>query len=73
MLNLSVFTVIRYFDVISYQPPEKLPEVIAIDEFKGNTTGAEKYQVIISGPQNGIVLDILADKKIIRHYICRKS
>lgn len=62
MSNLSVSTVIRYFDVISYQPPEKLPEVIAIDEFKGNT-GNEKYQAILTDPQNGIVLDIIADRK----------
>lgn len=60
--NLSVSTVIRYFDMIAYQPPEKLPNVIAIDEFKGNT-GDEKYQAIITDPQNGIVLDILADRK----------
>ncbi len=54
---LSVSTVIRIFDFISFQKP-KLPEVIAIDEFKGNTSG-EKYNCIITDPVNHKVLDIL--------------
>ena len=35
---------------------------MAIDEFKGNT-GEEKYQVIITNPISGEVLDILEDRK----------
>ncbi len=62
MSNLSVSTIIRYFDVLSYNSPKKLPDVIAIDEFKGNTDG-EKYQAIITDPQNGLILDILPDRK----------
>ena len=38
---LSVTTVIRIFNVVSY-PKAKLPQVLFIDEFKGNT-GGEKY------------------------------
>ena len=56
-VNLSVSTVIRIFDCISYSPPQ-LPSVMAIDEFKGNTWG-EKYQCIITDPVNHVVLDIL--------------
>ena len=56
-VNLSVSTVIRIFDCISYSPPE-LPSVISIDEFKGNTWG-EKYQCIITDPVKHVVLDIL--------------
>lgn len=56
-VNLSVSTVIRIFDFISFSKP-KLPEVIAIDEFKGNT-GGEKYNCIITDPANHKVLDIL--------------
>ena len=54
----SVSTVIRVFDIVSYIAPKTLPSVIAIDEFKGNT-GDEKYQVILTNPQTGEILDIL--------------
>lgn len=62
MCNLSVSTVIRFFDILSYQAPKDLPYVLAIDEFKGNT-GDEKYQAILTDPQTGVVLDILPDRK----------
>jgi transposase len=58
--NLSVSTVIRIFDFVSFSKP-KLPDVIAIDEFKGNTWG-EKYQCIITDPVNHKVLDILPNR-----------
>lgn len=56
-VNLSVNTVMRIFDFITFKKP-KLPEVIAIDEFKGNTSG-EKYNCIITDPVNHKVIDIL--------------
>ena len=56
-VGVSVSTVIRVFDLLSYGKP-KLPNVLSIDEFKGNT-GQEKYQVILTDPVNHIVLDIL--------------
>lgn len=61
-VNLSISTVIRFFDMLAFDPPKKLPEVLSIDEFKGNT-GDEKYQVIITNPADGTVLDILPDRK----------
>lgn len=57
MYALSVTTVQRIFDLVSYPKP-KLPNVLGIDEFKGNT-GGEKYNVILTDPENGVVLDIL--------------
>lgn len=57
-VNLSVSTVIRIFDLVGYSIPQLPPEVLSIDEFKGNT-GKEKYQCILTDPQNCIVLDIL--------------
>lgn len=57
-VHLSVSTVIRVFDIVSYIAPKSLPSVIAIDEFKGNT-GYEKYQAILTNPQTGEILDIL--------------
>jgi transposase len=61
-VNLSVSTVIRIFDLVGYSKPHSLPEVIAIDEFKGNT-GKEKYQAIITDPKTGVILDIIPDRK----------
>ena len=60
-VNLSVSTVIRIFDIVGYSHPQSPPEVLAIDEFKGNT-GDEKYQCISTDPKTGIVLDILPNR-----------
>lgn len=37
-VNLSVSTVIRIFNLVSYSP-QKLPVALSIDEFKENTNG----------------------------------
>ena len=65
-VNLSVTTVIRIFDLVSY-PKSPLPEVISIDEFKGNA-GGEKYLNIIADPANGVVLDILPSRHLTELY-----
>lgn len=59
-VNLSVSTIIRIFDKLSYTSSE-LPEVLSIDEFKGNT-GGEKYQCIITDPDHRRVIDILPNR-----------
>ena len=56
--NISVPTVIRIFDLVGYPRPLKMPNVLAIDEFKGNT-GGQKYNCIVTDPETKIVLDIL--------------
>lgn len=70
-VNLSVSTIIRIFDLVSYQKA-KLPKVLSIDEFKGNTWG-EKYQCILTDPENKIVLDILPEryKPYLTTYFCK--
>jgi transposase len=55
--GVSQYTVMRRFDMISFKMM-KLPPVLSIDEFKGNTD-AEKYQVILTNPETHEVLDIL--------------
>ena len=55
--NISVSTVIRIFDHITFKTPD-MPRVIAIDEFKGNT-GGEKYNCILTDPCEHKVIDIL--------------
>ncbi len=59
-VNLSVSTVIRIFDTVSY-PKAELSQALSIDEFKGNTWG-EKYQCILTDPVNKVVLDILPER-----------
>lgn len=57
-VSLSVSTIIRVFDCINYGKPQQLPEVVSIDEFKGNTN-REKYQCILTDPVHHRILDIL--------------
>jgi len=64
-VNLSVSTVIRIFDLVS-TPTFEMPNVLSIDEFKGNTNG-EKYQCIITDPVNKRILDILPMRY--KHYL----
>ena len=65
--GLSLSTVIRIFDHVSYPKAER-PEALSIDEFKGNTWG-EKYQCILTDPVNKRVLDILPQRY--GHYLSR--
>ena len=60
--NVSVSTVMRYADLISYDKLKTSPNMLAIDEFKGNTGGC-KYNVIITNPHTKQVLDILFNEK----------
>ena len=59
---LSISTVIRIFDHVHYSTLKVCPEVLSIDEFKGNT-GGEKFNVILCDPQTKRVLDILPERK----------
>lgn len=56
--NSSITTIIRYFSLLTMPKPKTLPGVIAIDEFKGNADGY-KFQVILTNPDSGEILDIL--------------
>ena len=60
--GVSIPTVIRLFNNISYPKPTVLPEVIGIDEFKGNT-GGEKYNCILTDVGNKHVLDVMRSRK----------
>ena len=62
LTGLSVYTIMRRFDLLSFKKKE-LPEVLSIDEFKGNT-GSEKYQVILTDPINHKVLDVLPKRSL---------
>ena len=72
-LNISVSTVCRYFDALNI-PGKALPEVLCIDEFKGNT-GKNKYQCILLDGVSGEIIDILPnrDKATLEHYFSKKN
>ena len=59
--NVSVTTALRYFDLVDYGAA-RLPEVLSIDEFKGNA-GREKFQCILTDAETHSVLDILPNRK----------
>ena len=58
--NVSGMTAKRYFQHYNHKPTA-LPEVISLDEFKGNS-GGQKYNSIVADPSGRKVLDILPDR-----------
>lgn len=58
--NVSSVTAMRYFNQFN-QRLTMLPEVISLDEFKGNS-GGQKYNSIIVDPEKRIVLDVLPNR-----------
>lgn len=65
--NISTSSVIRLFKHVNYSKPAKLPEIIGIDEFKGNS-GGEKFHGILTDLSNRCVIDIL--KTRYEHDLC---
>ena len=64
----------RYFRYVNFKP-RKLPKVLSLDEFKGNS-GGHKYNSIIADPQNHKVIDILPDRyesDLVRYFAQFKS
>ena len=60
--NISSATVARILDHMRYSC-DSLPEVISIDEFKGNADG-EKFQCILTNPGKRKVIDILPKRSV---------
>ena len=58
--NVSAVTAMRYFNCFNTKLKE-LPEVLSLDEFKGNS-GGQKYNSIIVDPKSKNVLDILPNR-----------
>ena len=58
--NVSSMTAMRYFQYFDRRPTE-LPEVLSIDEFKGNS-GGQKYNSILVDPVKKQILDILPNR-----------
>ena len=60
--NISSATVARILDHMNYSC-KTLPDVISIDEFKGNADG-EKFQCILTNPGKRTVIDILPKRSV---------
>ena len=58
--NVSGVTAMRYFNLFN-KKLTRLPEVISLDEFKGNS-GGQKYNSIVADPKSKKVLDILPNR-----------
>ncbi len=58
--NVSGVTAMRYFRCVNHTV-KTLPEVLSLDEFKGNS-GGQKYNSIIADPKNKKIIDILPDR-----------
>lgn len=60
-LNVSSTTLFRWLNLLSFPKPNGLPEVLSIDEFKGNT-GSQKFQCILTDPIHKKIVDILPSR-----------
>lgn len=68
--GVSVTSIIRWFDKLNCPHP-KLPECIAIDEFRGNA-GGEKFQCNVADPVKHQVIDILPSRNtedLCKHFL----
>ena len=60
--HVSESTVCRWMNLAERGKPNRLPEVLSIDEFRGNA-GGEKFQCILTDLMGKQILDILPDCK----------
>lgn len=59
--GISSASVFRIFEYVAVTTPTSLPDVLGIDEFKGNTNG-EKYHAILTNIKERKVMDILPNR-----------
>ena len=84
--NVSSTTTMRYFNQFN-KKLTSLPEVISLDEFKGNS-GGQKYNSLVVDPKAKTVLDVLpnrfesdlvkyfsqfSNKKEVKYFVCDKN
>lgn len=60
-IGVSDSYIFRRLNDINYPKPMHLPEVLSIDEFKGNA-GGQKFQAILTNPHSHKVVDILPSR-----------
>ena len=62
-LGVSASSVNRWLKHLSKFKPSKLPRVLSIDEFRGNS-GGERFQCILTAPEERKIVDILPDRSV---------
>ena len=67
MMGVSPSTVARWMTLLEFGKPDRLPTVLSIDEFKGNTDYG-KFQCILTDPMKRKVVDILPTRYHSRIY-----
>ena len=69
-INVSPSTVARWLGLVHFDKPKRLPKVLSIDEFRGNTEYG-KFQCILTAPTEKRILDILPtyQESGIYHYL----
>ena len=58
LAGISNSSLFRFMSYVNHPKPQILPQVLSIDEFKGNA-GGEKFQAIITDAKNHKLVDIL--------------
>ena len=61
LLDLSDSYIFRRLKAVQFPKPDRLPTVLSIDEFKGNS-GGEKFQAILTCPDKHSLFDILPSR-----------
>lgn len=68
--GISDSSVFRFFDLVNFPRPQKLPAVLSIDEFRGNS-GGQKFHAILTDAHRHALFDILPtrNQSDIIHYL----
>lgn len=61
-VGVSASTSNRWLSLVPCSKPDKLPNVLSIDEFRGNA-GSEKFQCILTSPVEKKIVDILPSRR----------
>lgn len=61
LAGISCSSLFRFISYVNYSKPDILPQVLSIDEFKGNA-GGEKFQAILTDAKNHKLVDILPSR-----------
>lgn len=61
LAGISCSSLFRFISYVNYPKPDILPQVLSIDEFKGNA-GSEKFQAILTDAKNHKLVDILPSR-----------
>ena len=61
MVGISVSSLFRRMEEVRYPKAKRLPQVLSIDEFRGNA-GGQKFQAILTDAKNHRIFDILPSR-----------